>query len=113
IADHLDVDRSELAEERDAVRTDRAEDEPDRVRGNDADHAGRHRALEAFPELVAVVPDHGPFEGRKHAHAAIKYEWPPRGGHSLSLSKRGLGRAVVLRRGAARVAGLDRRARSG
>src|SRR4029450_6928324 len=73
--------------------------------------AALHRVLEAVPELVAVVPDEGPVVRRQDPHGAMKYEWPPGGGHSLSL-KRGLRWAVVLRWVATRVAALARRAGS-
>ena len=86
VADHLDVDRSELAEEWDPVRASSAKDEPDPIGGDDADQAGFHRELEGAPELVAALPDDGPIEGGEDSHA--KQEWPPRGGHSFSDGRR-------------------------
>ena len=68
VANHLDVDRGELAHDRDPVRARRSEDEADRRRAGDSDRGHLERELETFGERIAVVPDDRPVEAGEKRH---------------------------------------------
>jgi hypothetical protein len=62
VADHLDIERGELADERDARSARGAEHDPDRECAADPDARDLERALEAAGELRDVLADERPVE---------------------------------------------------
>ena len=69
VADHLDVDGGELADDRDAVRARGAERDPDHERAGDRDRRDLERVDEPVRELVAVLGDEPP--SRRRASVSV------------------------------------------
>src|SRR5205823_3224530 len=69
--DDLDVHARELARERDPVRANGAEDDPDCGRAGDRDQGRLYVQLQPVKKRPAVVPDDAPLEAGEKLHAKV------------------------------------------
>src|SRR5881397_3816813 len=72
VADHLDVDRRDPADDGDAMGAGRTEQDPDRERAGDADPRDLQRLFEPVPEVRDVLPDEVPVEACEQRHRAMR-----------------------------------------